>query len=433
MSFRLLILFGIFLIAVPIYVFPVSSASGHIRVNGKSASIPDQALQAGSNISLYFGEVTWSGSDFYLLMSLDDFQQVSVPDIIYTPRFSIPDLVNPSTMNTYTSGNGAWMVGNNWVNGSTAQNIPVGNYTVKAFDEVSGTVAITDVFVTVYSVIYSSSLQISPPSGPGGISAQFSGSGFPPMSSVTVSYFDPAFGSWNPMSTVTSNATGSITFSSVITDLRKSLGMGDYPEAYMSISYRAEIYGITYCFASYNQYERGLKKVGNQTANGLYGNGTNLASTVNVAPGDSLTLTGKWFHPGDVVYVRWDGQAVVGTVTGNQWLNAAIIGSSIANATGYIQTTVSIPTASAGEHYLSIEDSQAKVIIKIYVSMASLYISPASGPGGVLVQFTGSRYPPSSPITISYHDPTFGTWNAFGTTSSNESGKIQFTAQMPDL
>ncbi len=429
---RVLVFGLIFLIMLPSYIFLASSSSGYIRVNGKTASTPNQQVQAGGNVSLYFGEVTWSGSELYLLMSLDNYQQVSIPDIIYTPRFTISDLTNTTTK-TYTNDVGAWIVGNNWVNGTIAQSIPVGNYFIKAFDEVSGTVAITDVFIIVYSVIYSSSLQISPPSGPGGVSAQFTGSGFPPSSDVTISYFDPAFGSWNPLTTATANASGNITFTSEIPDLKKSLGMGDYPEAYTRVSYRAEIHGVVYCYVDYNQYSRGLKNVGNQTANGLYGNGTNLASTVNLATGDNLTLSGKWFHPGNVVYVRWDGSAVVGTVTGNEWLNAIIIGNSIANASGSFETSVTIPTANAGMHYLSIEDSQTRFIVRIYVSISTLYISPASGPGGITVDFTGSRYPPSEPITISYLDPKFSTWNVFGTTTSNSSGSIQFSAEMPDL
>jgi hypothetical protein len=429
---RIFILTLISLITLPTYVSLVSSASGYIRVNGKSTSLPGQQVQAGGTVNLYFGEVVWSGTQFRMLMSYDNNPQISVSDLICTPLFSISNLTKMTTT-IYSGDLGTWLVGNNWINGTVAQNIPSGNYTIKAFDEDSGTVALTDVFITVYSVIYSSNLSISPPSGPGGISAQFTGTGFPPSSSVTISYFDPSFGSWNPLTTATANATGGMTFSNQIPDLRKSLGVGDYPEAYMSISYRAEIHGVIYCFASYNQYERGLKRVGNQTANGLFGNGTDLSNTINVSPGDSLTLSGKWFHPGDAVYIRWDGQTVVGTVTGSQWLSAQIIGTTIANSTGGFDASVIIPTASAGAHFMSIEDSQTKVIIKVYASRASLALSPPSGPGGITVQFTGTGYTPSSPVTISYNDPKFGTWNVFGTTTSDESGNIQYSAAMPDL
>jgi hypothetical protein len=426
------IMLVLFMMLVPTYISVVSSATGYIRINGKSASTLGQQVQAGGNVNLYFGEVGWSGSQLYLVMSHDDFQQVSTGDLVYTPRFSLSDLTNPTTTKSYTSGNGAWIVGNNWINGSIAPNMPIGNYFIKAFDEVSETVASTDTSIIIYSVIYSANLQVSPPSGPGGVSAQFTGSGFPPSTLVTISYYDPTFGSWNYLTTANANSLGSITFASEIPDLRKSLGIGDYPEAYTQISYRAEIHGVVYCYVDYNQYSRGLKRVGSQTANGLYGNGTNLSLTVNVKAGDSLTLSGKWFHPG-VIYVRWDGAAVVGTVTGEQWRNAAIIGTSVANSVGSFDATVIIPTASAGEHYLSIEDSQTKVIVKVYVSLATLQISPSSGPGGVSVQFAGSGYPASTPITISYRDSTFGSWNVLGSTTSDASGGIQFNCEIPDL
>ena len=75
-----------------------------------------------------------------------------------------------------------------------------------------------------------------------------------------------------------------------------------------------KIDGVAYSYADYTQFWRGLQQVGNQVAHGLFGNGTNLASSVSVTPGGSLVISGKWFHPG-VVYVRFDGAAVVGTVT----------------------------------------------------------------------------------------------------------------------
>ncbi len=431
MYLRVAALVLIALMTIPTYVFLASSASGYIKVNANAGSAQGVQVQAGGNVNLYFGDVAWGGSEFYLLMSLDNYQQVSIPDVIYTPKFAVSDLLNSTATKIYTSGIGAWTLGNNWVNGTIAQNIGVGNYTIKGFDEVTGTVAVTDVFLIVSSVVYSSNLIISPPSGPGGITAQFTGSGFPPSSAVTVAYFDPTFGSWNHLADALANATGDITFTSEIPDLRRALGPGDYPEAYQRISYRAQIHDIVYCYADYNQYSRGLKRVGNQTANGLYGNGTNLASTVNVLSGDKLTLSGKWFHPGDVVYVKWDGQTVVGTAFGSQ-ANAVTIGNTIANSAGSFEISVTIPQANTGAHFMSIEDSQARVIIRINATTQTLYISPASGPGGIKATLTGSRYAPSSPVTISYLDPTYS-WKTFGSTISDASGNIQFTAEMPDM
>jgi hypothetical protein len=421
------------IIIVPAYISLVSSSTGYIRINSKSASIPNQQVQAGGNVNLYFGDVTWSGSQLYLLMSYNNNPQVSTGDVIYTPIILISDLTDPTTTHTYTSGMGAWIVGNNWINGSIAPNIPVGDYAIKAFDNVATNAAVTDTYITVYSLPSDATLQVSPPSGPGGVPVTLTGSGYPPSASVTIAYYDSTFGSWNFLGTATSNASGGITFTTEVPDLRRAQGIGDNPQTYAQVSYRSEINGVVYSYADYNQYARGLKRVGNEIANGFYGNGTNLASTVRVESGDSLTLSGKWFHPG-VVYVRWDGVAVVGTVTSNEWTNAVIIGTAVANQeTGYFETTVTIPTASAGEHYLAIEDSESLVMIKIYVSMGSLQISPPSGPGGVPVTLTGSGYPPSASVTLAYYDSTFGSWNFLGTATSNALGNITFTTEMPDL
>ena len=184
--------------------------------------------------------------------------------------------------------------------------------------------------------------------------------------------------------------------------------------------------------ANYNEYQRGLKTVGNMTANGLYGNGTNLVSQVKVKVGDAIGLSGKWFNPGPI-YVRWDGVSVVGTVSSSEWLNANIIGTSATNATGYFSTSVTIPSANAGEHYLAVEDSQTRVIVKIFISTASLQLSPALGPGGATVQFSGSSYPASATVDVYYLDPTFSTWNYWTSTSSDASGQISFSTEIPDL
>jgi hypothetical protein len=423
----------IVLIIVPTYISLVSSSTGYIRINSKSASAPNQYVKAGGNVNLYFGDVTWSGSQLYLLMSYDADQHVSTGDVIYTPAILIVDLTSDWYTRTYTSGMGTWIVGNYWINGSIAPNIPVGEYTIKAFDDIDDGAAVTDTYITVYSVPSDATLEFSPSSGPGGVNVTLTGSYYPPSASVTIAYYDPTFGSWNFLGTTTANASGGITFTTEVPDLRRAQGVGDNHQTYAQVSYRSEINGVVYSYADYNQYARGLIRVGNQVADGLYGNGTNLASTLRVKSDDNITISGKWFHPG-VVYVRWDGVAVVGTVTRSEWQDAVIIGTAVANQeTGYFSTTVTIPTASAGEHYLAIEDSESRVMIKIYVSIASLQLSPSSGPGGVPVTFTGSGYQPFSIVTIAYEDPTFGSWNFFGNTIADASGGITFTTEVPDL
>jgi hypothetical protein len=54
-----------------------------------------------------------------------------------------------------------------------------------------------------------------------------------------------------------------------------------------------------------------------------------------------------------------------------EWQNAQVIGTSAANSLGAFATEVTIPTADAGEHYLSIEDSETNVIIKVNMLASS--------------------------------------------------------------
>ena len=427
-----LITFLIIGLVIPTYLSFVSSSTGNIRINSMSTSTIGQQVPAGGTINLYLGGVTWSSSAFYLFWSQDGLEQVSSGDSVYTPAFSIYDVVDTSIVHHYTQDTSTWNVGNYWINGSIPTLLTLGNYYLKSVDQIFSSVAVTDTYFTINTIFYNSTLNISPPSGPGGIDIVFAGSKYPPGSTVDISYYDPSFNTWNLLTSTLANATGQIQANSQVPDLQKSLGAGDCLEAPAAIQYKASITGITYSNVNYNEYLRGLKIIGNKTANGLYGNGTNLVSSVRVMVGDTLSLSGKWFHPG-IVYIRWDSTNVVGTVTSSEWLNANIVGSTNANSNGSFSTAITIPVTAAGEHYLAVEDSQTRVIVKIFVSKATLNLSPSFGPGGATVQFTGEGYPASRSVDFYYLDPNFGSWNFWTSASSDTVGKISLSAEIPDL
>jgi len=416
---------------LPTYLSFVSSSTGNIKINTTGVSTPGQQVQAGGNLNLYFGEIRWDGPQFYLFLSPDGTTQLTSGSV-YTPTFSPYELADTTRTTNYTGDNEVWIVGNNWVNGSIPSTTALGNYYIKAVDRIGSSVAVTDTYITVNPINYNAQLNISPPSGPGGVPITFTGSNYPVGSNVVLSYLDPAFGTWNYLTTAVANASGKISASSTAPDLLKSLGTADYPETYTAISYRSMVGTQVLSNANYNEYQRGLKTVGNTTAYGLYGNGTNLVSTVRAMVGDSIALSGKWFNPGPI-YIRWDGVNVVGTVSSNEWVSANIIGSTATNGTGYFSTYVTIPSANAGEHYLAVEDSQTRIIVKIFVSTASLQLSPASGPGGATVQFSGSGYPSSKTVGLYYLDPAYGAWNLWTTTTSDSNGQISLNSEVPDL
>ncbi|MCL2431836.1 MAG: hypothetical protein LBH74_00340 [Nitrososphaerota archaeon] len=422
-------------ITLPFFIASVSSSSGSIIINNKTASTPSQQIQAGDKVNLYFGGVTWTGDRTVLLLATDNKPSAS-SGYIYTPSISVYDITDNEITHSYDSPSGVWVVGSYWINGTIPATTTPGNYYIKALDDITSRTAVTDTYLTVNAIAYNTTLSISPSEGPGGIPITFTGSGYPVGERVSIQYYDPAFNRWQLMTETIADVGGQIRVDSVAPDLKKSVGSYDNFETYTQIEYRSQILGVsssTYGYASYNEYARGLKTVGNQTASGLFGNGTNLQS-VKTMVGDTLVISGKWFHSNDQIYIRWDSDAIVGTVTSDEWANAKIIGSPIASKNGSFSTTVTIPeTAHAGEHYLSIEDSEARVAIKIYVSKAHLQLSPPSGPGGTNVQFTGSLYPANTAINIYYLDPTFNNWNYWTNTTSDSTGKISFSTKIPDL
>ena len=433
------LLIGLLILAliIPSFLSFVSSSAGTIRINSTTASAAGQQIKAGGNVNLYFGGVTWSGSQLYLLLSSDGSSQVSSGSF-YTPLFSVYDVADTSQTHSCSNANGFWVTGNNWINGSIPATQPVGNWYIKAIDEATTTVAVTDTYITVNAVNYNATLDITPSSGPGGVPITFTGSGYPVGAPVTISYYDSSSGTgvWKLMTQTTASSSGTITVNSEAPDLKKSLSSYDSSEAYTQIQYKSEVANLPniYSYANYNEYSRGLKTVGPQTANGLFGNGTSLVSTVKVAVGEPLTISGKWFHSSDVIYVRWDSVNVVGTVTSDEWTRANVIGSTVANINGSFTTTITIPQANSGAHYIGVEDSQNnRVIVKIMLYSDSLRISPDSGPGGATVQFTGIGYTPSHSVTLSYLNPDSNTWNYWTSLTSDETGRISFASEIPDL
>lgn len=440
---RLLMISLAVAILIPTQISLVNSSAGLIRINRTTASIPNQQVTAGDNVNLYFGDpgIMWSGNQFYLLLSHDLSTTVSSGDYIYSPRFSVANLQNPYTTTGYSNGDGFWTIGNNWVNGTFAMNMPAGSYSVKAFDfgeagseTDTGSVAVTDTFIIVNPLSYQTTFQISPSSGPGGINAQFSGSGYRSYTTIDIAYYDPAYSEYRAWRTATTDAYGNFTFTAEIPDLGKSNYQGDNPETYNRLQYKTQYQGLAYSYATYDQYARGLKTIGSQTATyGLYGNSSNLVTTVKAEAGESLTISGKWFHPG-AIYILLDSEATIGTVTRNQWNNAIPIGNTVANSQGTFEVTVTIPNdIDGGEHYIAVEDSENTIIVKILITSGTLQISPASGPGGANIQFSGTGYPALSPVSISYRDNQYSSWNYWTTLYSDSAGNINLNVEIPDL
>lgn len=429
-------------IIIPTQISFVHSSVGPIRINSTTASVSKPQVIAGDTVNLYFGDpnIKWAGQNFYLILSQDLSTTVSSDDHIYSAMFSVASL-KTSTISYYSNNEGTWVVGSNWVNGTFASNMPAGEYSVKAFDfsgpnteTDTATVAVTDTFIIVNTSADQYTFQITPNKGPGGVPVQFSGSGYPPNTVLDITYYDPKYSAYRTWTRETTDATGSFSFIAAIPDLGKSNRQGDTPETFNTIQFQIQYQGFPPKIATYNQYARGIKNIGNQVAYGLYGNGSDLISTFKVKPGDTFTITGKYFHPGDIVYVLLDSETIMGTVTRSQWNEAIPIGHSIISSTGGVDVEVTIPkTINGGEHYVAIEDSQSTVILKILVTEGSFQIFPDAGPGGTIIEFTGSGYPPLSTVDITYQDGLYGSWKYWTTVKADATGNINLTHEIPDL
>lgn len=400
--------------------FAVKASTGYILINTVSPpSTVGQQVAAGGNVSLYFGGVTWSGGQFYLLMSRDGYSQVSTGDMRYTPTFDVSNLTDTTMVSVYKDVNypGVWLVGSNWVNGTIKKDIAGGNYFIKAFDGTATAVAVTDTYITVIGAI-----EVVPASGPGGAAIQVKTYALPANALVNISYFDPISAVWVSLVNLTAaDELGQLTYSMAAPDLKQALPAGDQPIASNAITFRVVVNatGTTYT-ADYAEFQRGLVRVQNTwpSAGNLFGNNTDLTAFVSVPVNGTLRIVGNWFYPGDISLL-WDGVTSVGATT--------------ANATGFFNTTITVPVTGLGKHDVVIRDANIAFNVSITVA-TTLMLSPTKGPVGTVVTATGYGYPAST-ATVKYNVTI--TWTGYTTKAvawalTDSSGMFTTTFTVPN-
>jgi hypothetical protein len=192
---------------------------------------------------------------------------------------------------------------------------------------------------------FGTSFDLSPISGPSNGAITLCGLGFTAGSSVNISYLEPLTFSWIPIINNFATTTENFTYTINAPDLGLNIPAGDNQAVFDKIIFRAQdnsnrrSYNTT---VPYSEGRRGFGQIGNVNANGLFGNNTNLASTVFVQSGQSIAVSGSWFSPG-VGSLFWDDN-----------LN---LGIAMIDETGFFNATVQIPTAIAGQHRLTINDN----------------------------------------------------------------------------
>jgi hypothetical protein len=202
---------------------------------------------------------------------------------------------------------------------------------------------------------FGTSLDVSPTSGPAGSLITLNGLGFTPGGSVNISYLNQTTSTWTsiinnfPIDAVN----GSFTYSPTAPDLGQNNTAGDYQEAFDNIVFRAQDNSNNQSCNStvpYSEMRRGLTQITNTSATGLFGTSTNLASTVFVQNGQSIAVSGNWFNPG-TASMLWDDSLSLGTAQ--------------VDGTGFFNATVQVPTTSAGQHRLTINDGSSNFCVNL--------------------------------------------------------------------
>ena len=417
------------LTAMTLTLIPLASAStGYITPS--PLSVP-----AGGNITLDMGTpgVTWSGGQFYLLLSADGYSQVSPGDLRYTPSFNVADLVATTTkVVTDPTGTfpGSWTIGNNLVVGSIPSNIAGGAYYIKAFDG-----AVTSLAVTSSSITVTASISVAPTTGAAGTSLTIKGNAFPANALVNITYLNPITAAYSTINNLTQTGTiGNFSYSFPAPDLKRTTTVpGDQALITDTIQFQVtENKTAAVYTTSYDENTRGLLQFGRPRAGsvagnlqnstlGIFGNLTDFTTTVSVGVGDSLRIVGNWFYPGAMT-IKWDNSIDV-TPTG-----------FAANGTGYFNATVTVPTTGLGTHNVTIVDNGA-VVFAVFVNVVqSITINPTTGPIGTTVVVTGYGFPAQGVPAGNVYNVTItfaGTSTVRASTLTNTAGYFNTSFVVP--
>jgi hypothetical protein len=196
-------------------------------------------------------------------------------------------------------------------------------------------------------------LEVSPLAGGAGTNITLNVSGLL-GTAANISYLDPINSTWISVDTNVIVTSGNLTYTTGAPDLLQSNPSGDNTESYDLIVYKVtdnsgESYNTTVPFSL---YRRGLTSVGNSTAEGIYGNNTVFGPALSIQNGDTLTVSGEWFRPGNAT-LYWD-TIEAGNLTVAQ--------------NGTFTAAVTLPTSSSGIHTLTIQDNFTRFFVNVTVS-----------------------------------------------------------------
>ena len=200
---------------------------------------------------------------------------------------------------------------------------------------------------------FGTQVSVSPTSGPPNSSITLNGNAFTMGSSVNISYRNPTNGMWIPLIDNWPINSENFSYQLNAPDTLQVNSAGDNQPQFDNIIFRVidNYNGRAYNTAvPYMEWRRGLSQVGNVTAIGLFGNNTNLASDVFLDNGDLVPILGQWFNPGSLSLI-WDNKTILGTI--------------LTDINGSFNGTLQVPTTTAGQHVLTINDGLISFFVNI--------------------------------------------------------------------
>jgi hypothetical protein len=168
---------------------------------------------------------------------------------------------------------------------------------------------------------------------------------------ASISYLNPISQNWVPLVNNIPVTQGNTTVNVSAPDLMQANPSGDNTQTYDSIILRAvDANGKSYnTTVPFNLNRRGLTQVGTAVASGVFGTSTDLTGRVYVRSGDTLPLSGVWFNPGNATLL-WDN---------------TYVGNAVIDQTGAFSTSVTVPTSTAGQHTLTVQDATTAFTVNV--------------------------------------------------------------------
>ena len=381
-------------VALATIPMPARGSTGNIYINTTESPSPAVSVQAGQDVSLNFGEVTFSGGQVRLYFSRNgDSSLDMVNDKPYGPTFVVALIRTAAWDNDTTYAD--YNVGNNWIVGAIPKEYAGGEWYIKAFDGSTAAVAVTDRPLTVTRL-----LEVTPTSGPGQAEIVLHGYGFSPTAGNHVNLTYLITSTVEIINFLSIDPNGQFIYPMIAPDALHALAAGNQSIASTTVTFTAKELPSAPASDSvdFTEYWRGLIQVDGQIqtiAGYLYGNLTDFFTPSGVDVGQvsvnvlgSLIIAGQYFHPGPVT-ARWDGDAPIGT--------------PMVNGTGFFNVTVPIPTTSIGEHYIIIDDGKTLFNFTLEV-VPTVVLTPHSGvPCTTLTVVAEGFGFTASTSTVKYH------------------------------